>query len=284
MRIVHTPSELRDACDEARSRGLRVGVVPTMGALHDGHMHLVTEAKARAPFVVVTIFVNPMQFGPNEDLARYPRTLEADLQRCRATGVDLVFAPAPDAMYPKGFVSSVDVAGLTEVLDGVFRPGHFRGVTTVVTKLLLLVGPSVALFGRKDYQQFRVLHRMALDLDMPIEVVGIPTVREDDGLALSSRNRYLSASDRTRALAIANGLRAAYDAHAGGERDAARLEELVRGPIEVAFDSIDYASVVDPETLRAPGEEPSGLMGIVAARIGTTRLIDNVVFGVDPRP
>jgi len=284
LRVVHTPVEFRAACAEARSRGARVGLVPTMGALHEGHTQLVVEAKKRADFVALTIFVNPMQFGPNEDLARYPRTLEADVERCRANGVDLVFAPNATAMYPAGFASKVTVAGLTDVLDGVFRPGHFEGVCTVVTKLFQLTGESVAVFGRKDYQQFRVLARMALDLDMPIEVVGIPTVREPDGLALSSRNRYLSESERERALAVARGLRAANSAFLAGERRVAELDRLVREPIEAVFDSIDYVSIADPESLTPAVDGMGRQMALVAARIGTTRLIDNLVFGEDPAP
>lgn len=284
LRVVHTPGEFRRACSDARAAGHRVGLVPTMGALHDGHMQLVVEAKKRARFVALTIFVNPMQFGPNEDLARYPRTLEADLEKCRAHGVDLVFAPAPDAMYPPGFATKVEVTGLTDVLDGVFRPGHFAGVCTVVTKLFQLTGESVAVFGRKDYQQFRVLARMALDLDMPIDVVGIPTVREADGLALSSRNRYLADADRDRALAIARGLRAANAAFVSGERRASELERLVREPIEAAFDSIDYVSIADPDTLAPAIDGADRQMALVAARLGTTRLIDNLVFGEDAPP
>lgn len=284
MKVENTPSGFRAACDEARSHGLHVGLVPTMGALHDGHMRLVAEAKKRSQFVALTIFVNPLQFGPNEDFNRYPRTLEADLERCRAEGVDVVFAPLPTAMYPAGFASAVEVSGLTDVLDGISRPGHFRGVTTVVAKLFGLTGRCTAVFGRKDYQQFRVLHRMATDLDMPVEVVGMTTVREADGLALSSRNRYLSTEERVRALAIAHGLRQAFDAFAGGERAPEALEALVRAPIAAAFDSIDYVAIADPETLQPASDGAPRQMALVAARIGTTRLIDNVVFDEDPRP
>ena len=237
--LVHDPAAYRAACAAARARDLVVGVVPTMGALHEGHLALVTEARTRAQLVAVTIFVNPMQFGPNEDYGRYPRTLPEDLERCRAHGVDLVFAPAAEDMYPPGFSSYVGVDGVTEPLEGAFRPGHFRGVTTVVTKLLNLTGPSVAVFGRKDYQQWKTIARMVRDLDMPIEVIGMPTVREPDGLALSSRNRYLSPEDREGALAIARGLRAANAAFVAGERRASVLEGLARAPIEGAFDSID---------------------------------------------
>ncbi|MFO0697041.1 MAG: pantoate--beta-alanine ligase [Polyangiales bacterium] len=283
-RVLHDPRELRATLDAARQRGARVGLVPTMGALHDGHLSLVSEAKRRADLVVLTIFVNPLQFGPNEDFSRYPRTLEADVARCREAGVDIVFAPDRESMYPPGFSTQVEVSGVTEVLEGVHRPGHFRGVATVVAKLFLLAGPCVAIFGRKDYQQYRVLSRMALDLDMPVEVVGMPTVREPDGLALSSRNRYLDPAARDKALAIARGLRAAHDAFVAGERDPAALGALVRGPIEAVFDRIDYVAVADPETL-LPLERPSErVILLVAAFLGTTRLIDNLVLGEDPRP
>lgn len=279
--LVHDPSALRDACDRARARGLRVGLVPTMGALHEGHLSLVREARARgAGLVVVTIFVNPLQFGPSEDYGRYPRTLDDDVARCRELGVDLVFAPAREAMYPPGFQTSVDVAGLTERWEGAHRPGHFRGVTTVVAKLFALAGPSLAVFGRKDYQQWKVISRMARDLDLPIEIVGHATVREPDGLALSSRNRYLSQAERERALGIARGLGAAKDAWARGERDAPALERLVRDRVEASFDAIDYVAVADPETLEPIAGAARGQAWVaVAARIGTTRLIDNVVLG-----
>lgn len=279
--LVHDPAAYRAACAAARARGLVVGVVPTMGALHEGHLALVTEARTRAQLVAVTIFVNPMQFGPNEDYGRYPRTLPEDLERCRTHGVDLVFAPAAEDMYPPGFSSYVGVDGVTEPLEGAFRPGHFRGVTTVVTKLLNLTGPSVAVFGRKDYQQWKTIARMVRDLDMPIEVIGMPTVREPDGLALSSRNRYLSPEDREGALAIARGLRAANAAFVAGERRASVLEGLARAPIEGAFDSIDYVAARDPETLAELGDAPDRVVIVVAARIGKTRLIDNAVLGED---
>ncbi len=283
-RLVHAPQEFRSACVEARASGARVGFVPTMGALHEGHLSLVDEAKRRAQFVAVSIFVNPLQFGPKEDLDRYPRTLEADMALLEGRGVDLVFAPAPSAMYPKGFDTRVEVGALTESLDGVCRPGHFRGVTTVVAKLFGLAGASVAIFGRKDYQQWRTLERMALDLDMPVEVVGMPTVRERDGLALSSRNRYLDDAARTKALAIARGLGAAWDAYAAGERDPSALEGLARAPIEESFDRIDYVAARHAETLEPLSEKTDAIVLLVAAHLGTTRLIDNCELGVDARP
>jgi len=285
-RVVHDPVDLRAACDDARAAGRRVGLVPTMGALHDGHLSLARAARRRgADFIVVTIFVNPLQFGAGEDLDRYPRTLPDDVDACRRASVDLVFAPAVDAMYPPGFQTAVEVTGpLVDLHEGAHRPGHFRGVTTVVAKLFTMVGPSVAVFGKKDYQQWRVLTRMARDLAFPVDVVGEPTVREPDGLALSSRNRYLAPADRRRALAIHRGLSAADRAWRGGERDAGALTALATDEIEPAFDRVDYITLADAETLvpragQVPDDAPAALL--VAAHLGGTRLIDNRVLGDD---
>jgi len=282
--VVRKPAEFRRACEDARSSSLRVGLVPTMGALHEGHFSLIEEAKQRADFIALTIFVNPLQFAPGEDLSRYPRTFESDLAGCRDRGVDLVFAPEPDSMYPARFQTAVSVTDISKPLEGEFRPAHFKGVTTVVAKLFNLTGACTAMFGRKDYQQWKILARMAEDLDMPIEVVGCPIVREPDGLALSSRNRYLAPSERERALGIVSGLRRAHDAWKHGERSADRLGSLAAGPIEQAFERIDYVAAVDPDTLGAPSASPNDLLIAVAAHLGTTRLIDNVVLGQDPRP
>ncbi len=284
MRVVRKPAELRQACDDARAAGRRVGLVPTMGALHDGHYSLIAEAKQRADFIALTIFVNPLQFAPTEDLARYPRTPESDLEGCRTRGVHLIFAPEPDAMYPPGFQTQVSVGKLTQPLEGRFRPEHFGGVTTVVTKLFNLAGPCTACFGRKDYQQWKILERLARDLDMPIDVVGCPIVREPDGLALSSRNRYLSSAERERALGIVTGLRAAYDAWREGLRDPEKLQSLAERPVCSAFDRVDYVAAADPDTLEAPTSPERPLLIAVAAQLGSTRLIDNVVLGSDPRP
>ncbi len=282
MEIVHEPRLFREACEGFRRAGHRVGVVPTMGALHTGHLALIDEARRHgATKVVLTIFVNPLQFGPNEDFGRYPRTLPEDVAACAARGVDLVFAPSREGMYPPGFVSQVRVGKLTDVLEGAFRPGHLDGVTTVVTKLFQLVGPAVATFGRKDYQQWKVLERMVTDLDMPIEMRGMTTVRESDGLALSSRNRYLSPDERTRALAISIGLRRASEAFERGERDPAALEELARLPVAAGFDSIDYVAIADADDLQPLERVEDRALLAVAARIGKTRLIDNVVLGED---
>ncbi len=285
MQFLSDGSALRAVCDDARARGARVGLIPTMGALHAGHLALVDRAAAvGATFRVVTIFVNPLQFGEGEDLERYPRTLEADLAACRERGIDAVFVPAPDEMYPPGFQTHVEVSSITNGLEGQHRPGHFRGVTTVVAKLFLLAGPCVAVFGRKDYQQLQTIRRMVYDLGFPIEVVGHPIVREPDGLALSSRNRYLSPEERSRALGIARGLRAADEAWAAGIRDADTLRRITRSPIADTFDRIDYVEVVDPETLEPCRGNVVRASVVVAAHVGSTRLIDNLELGIDPVP
>jgi len=283
-KVVRKPAEFRRACEDARAAQRRVGLVPTMGALHDGHFSLIDEARSRSDFIALTLFVNPLQFAPGEDLERYPRTFESDLAGCRERGVDLVFAPEPNAMYPPGFQTEVSVKELGTPLEGGFRSSHFDGVTTIVAKLLNLAGPCTAMFGRKDYQQWKILSRMALDLDLPIELVGCPIIREADGLALSSRNRYLSPSERERALGIVSGLRHAYDAWAHGERDPEVLRSLAEKSIHPAFDRLDYVAAVDPETLAPSPPSPSRLLIAVAAHLGSTRLIDNVVLGEDPRP
>lgn len=283
--VIRDKALLRARCDEARREEKRVGFIPTMGALHEGHLSLIRKARrAGADFIVVSIFVNPLQFGENEDLDQYPRTFEDDLAACEEEGVNIVFAPSPETIYAPGFESHVEVESLTLPLEGAYRPGHFRGVTTVVAKLFNMVGPSLAVFGKKDLQQALVIQRMVRDLDMPIEIVLAPTAREADGLALSSRNRYLSTEERTRGLSISRGLREAYDAFHAGERDVARLSELLRASIAPEADSIDYAEVVHKSTLKAEGDAPDDLVGIVAARFGTTRLIDNCIFAEDMRP
>ena len=278
--MLATPDELRRACDGARAAGKRVGFVPTMGALHDGHLALVRAAKERAGFVVASIFVNPTQFGPNEDFARYPRDLAGDSAKLSPLGVDAIFAPAPDAMYPRGEETRVRVGKLAETLCGPLRPGHFEGVATVVAKLFSLVGPSVAVFGRKDYQQLAIIRRMVTDLFMPIEVVGHPIVREADGLAMSSRNAYLSKEERSRALCLSKGLAAAKRAWDGGERDAARIEAAARAEVEKGADTVEYVSAVDAASLQPFMERiASPAVVAVACRVGKTRLIDNTVLG-----
>ena len=285
MELIEAPAVLRARCDEVRAHGRRVGLVPTMGALHDGHMSLLTAAQQHADFVVVSIFVNPTQFGPNEDLDRYPRSLDADSERCRAAGVAAIFAPDEGAMYPHGEETRVQIGDTAKALCGADRPGHFEGVATIVTKLFAIVGPCTAVFGRKDYQQWRVINRFVTDLFLPVELIGAPIVREEDGLALSSRNRYLSDVDRERALSLSRGLRAAEQAFAAGERNAGALRKVARDIIEPAADAVEYVDVADALSVRLLDDdatiETSALLA-VAAKIGKTRLIDNVVLGEDP--
>ncbi len=287
VQLVRTVQEFRAACDALRGEGLRVGLVPTMGALHAGHRALMEHARELGTAVTVTLFVNPTQFGPNEDFSKYPRQLEADLALCEAAGVRLVFAPDASEMYPAGETTRVRVDGLTAGLCGASRPGHFEGVTTIVTKLFAVTGPCIAVFGRKDYQQFKVLERMARDLLLPVTVVGHPTVREADGLALSSRNVFLAPDERTRALALARGLSRASQLHAAGERHTARLRACVEAALSESAITSDYISLTDPDSLEACPAD--GLVGervllALAARVGSTRLIDNSVLGQEPAP
>jgi pantoate--beta-alanine ligase len=258
-----------------------------MGALHEGHLSLVREARKHASFVVCSIFVNPTQFGPNEDFARYPRDLDADVQRLTDVGTNAVFAPETSAMYVEGERTRVRVEELTKYLCGPHRPVHFEGVTTIVTKLFAIAGPCVAVFGKKDYQQLAVIRRMTRDLFLPVDVVGHPIVRETDGLAMSSRNAYLSKDERARALALSTGLDAAWRAFAGGERSAGRLRSLARDVIAPVASSIDYVDITDADSLVPLADDAKAgerALLAVAVRIGATRLIDNVVLGEDPSP
>ncbi|WP_437725712.1 pantoate--beta-alanine ligase [Sorangium sp. So ce861] len=287
MEFWRHPDELRRACERARAAGRRVGVVPTMGALHAGHLALIAEARRRADFVAVTVFVNPTQFGAGEDLARYPRTLERDRAACAEAGAAGVFAPEVDAMYPPGEETRVRVGATAAPLCGVHRPGHFEGVATVVTKLLALAGPCVAVFGRKDYQQLQVIRRLVADLLLPVEVVGSATVREPDGLAMSSRNAYLSPEQRSAARAIPLALAEACRAFARGERRPAALLGPARARLAAVATSIDYVDLADPESLAIRSEEAAigdRALLAVAVRLGTARLIDNVVLGEDAPP
>ncbi|MFC6344356.1 pantoate--beta-alanine ligase, partial [Nocardioides hankookensis] len=263
---------------EARSAGSPVGLVPTMGALHDGHASLMETARARigdGP-LVVSVFVNPLQFGAGEDLDRYPRTFDDDLKLCEREGVDIVFAPSVEEVYPGGEPQvQLKPGPLGKVLEGKTRPGHFRGVLTVVAKLFGLVRPDVAVFGQKDYQQLALIRRMVLDLNMPVEVVGAPTVREPDGLALSSRNRYLDAEQREAATALSRALRAAQENAAYGV--AVALDEA-RTELREHLVDLDYLVITDPDLGALPSVVPAGTEAriLVAARVGTTRLIDNM--------
>lgn len=292
MQVVRTIADCRCAIAGAKQRGRRVYFVPTMGALHAGHVSLIEQARRPVqppPLLVVSIFVNPTQFGPQEDYARYPRAEEQDFGVCRTSGVDLVFAPdvgemyaAPDGRAARGGLTSVHVAGLSDGLCGPFRPGHFDGVATVVAKLLLIVQPDAAFFGEKDYQQLAIVRRMVCDLNIPVEIVGCATVREPDGLALSSRNRYLSPVERVQAASLYRGLQAGAAAIFAGERDAERVAARIRDEIEAAgLTRIEYISVVDPAELTPVTRIASAVQLALAVRVGGTRLIDNL--RVDPR-
>jgi pantoate--beta-alanine ligase len=278
-RTATTVAEVRAAVATARAGGRSVGFVPTMGALHEGHAALVRAARAATGFVVVSVFVNPTQFGPNEDFARYPRTPEADERVCADAGADLVFAPAVEEMYPERSVTFVEVKELDSVLCGASRPGHFRGVCTVVLKLFNVVGPDAAFFGAKDFQQARIIRQMVRDLNVPVEVRVEPTVREADGLALSSRNRYLSAADRALAPRIYRALQSVRQRARGGEVDVARLESALAADLEaIPGARVDYARIVDADTLRPPGRLDRPAVAAVAVFLGTTRLIDNLAI------
>ena len=257
-----------------REAGEAIALVPTMGALHAGHMALVEEAKRAAPRVIVSIFVNPLQFGPNEDLARYPRREQTDARMLTEAGVDVLWAPPVEVMYPDGFATNISVSGISEVLDGAHRPGHFDGVATVVAKLFAQTQADIALFGEKDFQQLAVIRRMVADLNLPIDVRGFPTQREDDGLALSSRNIYLSDKDRAAATALPRALDVAARRIEQGDKAVPALDQA-RSTLKAAGFTVDYVELVDAETLGAPDPaRPLRLLG--AAKIGGTRLIDNV--------
>lgn len=279
--IETSTTELQRWCASQRAQGKTIGFVPTMGALHEGHLSLVGALRSVTDTVVVSIFVNPTQFGPTEDFAKYPRTLEADAALLGELGVEYIFAPSPESMVRMQERTTVHVRELTEHLCGPLRPGHFEGVATVVAKLFGLVGPCTAAFGRKDYQQYKVIERMVSDLFFPVKVVGVPTMREADGLAMSSRNRYLSPADRQRALIVPAALKAAVTAHAQGVRSAGVLRTVMEDVLRSA-DRIEYAEVSDADTL-APfagdAEVPDRALFATAVRVGATRLIDNMVTG-----
>lgn len=281
MLIFEDKAALRLACEEARREGKRVGLVPTMGALHAGHLSLVETARDQgAEFLVLTIFVNPLQFAEGEDLDDYPRPREEDLAACREAGVDAVFAPvSKNEMYPAGYSTRVIVEGVTAPLEGAFRPTHFEGVTTIVTKLLNLAAPCVAVFGKKDYQQWRTIERLAADLEIPAEVVGAPIVREADGLALSSRNRYLSEEEREKAVTLSRALQRAKARFEAGERDTASLEAAALEQLRGTFDSVDYVRIVGASHFYAPKAGDEAVI-LAAATLGKTRLIDNLELGV----
>jgi pantoate--beta-alanine ligase len=284
MIVVRTKAELRAELEPARRAGRAISLVPTMGALHDGHLSLLDAARQRCDVVVMSLFVNPRQFGPDEDLEAYPRDEARDLELAAAHGVDVVYAPAPEEVYPDGFATTVEVSGgLTDMLEGDSEQrggGHFRGVTTVVAKLFNSVGPDVAFFGQKDAQQAIVIRRMVRDLDFPVEIEVLPTVREPDGLALSSRNAYLGERDRRRAAALQRALAAAEGAVAAGTTAVAEVLAAARAELEAEGIEPDYLEARDPDGLE-PVESFNGrpVLVAVAARVGPARLIDNVVIG-----
>jgi pantoate--beta-alanine ligase len=270
---------MRAASGVNRRAGKRLGFVPTMGALHEGHLSLVRAARASSNVVAASIFVNPTQFGPNEDLAKYPRSFDRDCDLLEREGVELLFAPSVEEMYPAGTVTWVTVEGLSDKLDGRSRPGHFRGVTTVVAKLFHIVEPDTAFFGQKDAAQVAIIRRMVRDLNLPVEIVTCPIVREPDGLAMSSRNAYLDAEQRKRALVLHRSLMRVQGLADGGEREASKL--VAAGRKELAEEGsvrLDYFEIVDPDTLNPAQDTSGGALAAVAAFVGGTRLIDNILL------
>ncbi len=279
MQIMRTIAEMKPVCRQMQRTGKTLGFVPTMGALHEGHLSLVRASKARCDATAVSIFVNPLQFGPSEDLASYPRSLERDSKLLDELGVDLLFVPAAEEMYPAGATTYVLVEALSDKLDGASRPGHFRGVATVVAKLFAIIRPDFAFFGQKDAAQVAVLRKMASDLNLDVELAVCPIVRDADGLALSSRNAYLNPEQRQQALVLHRSLMKVKAAAAGGERDAAKLIEIGKQLIAAEPAArLDYFAIVNPETLDPVADISRGALVAVAAFIGTTRLIDNILL------
>jgi pantoate--beta-alanine ligase len=279
MEELTTAAEVREMLTKVRLAGKKIGLVPTMGALHTGHAALIQKARDECDAVVLSIFVNPTQFGPGEDFERYPRPIEKDREIAQSTGVDFMFTPAVEEVYPQGDQTFVEVAGISNLFEGAARPGHFRGVATVCTKLFSIVQPDKAVFGRKDYQQLVIVRRLVADLRLPIEIIGVPTVREPDGLAMSSRNEYLSESERSSATVLYAALKSAAARFEAGERAATELHavmvnEAAKGPLT----NLEYAEVVDTNSLLPVKEVASPAVALIAARVGSTRLIDNVIL------
>ena len=276
MELITTPSAMQRWTAAQRAAGHRVGLVPTMGALHEGHFALVTRARQSSDRVVVSIFVNPLQFNRSDDFDAYPRPIDDDLAMCREHGVDAVYAPTASTMYPAGFETTVEPGALAEPLEGAGRPGHFRGVTTVVSKLFGAVRPDEAVFGRKDFQQLAIIRRMTIDLDMGIDIVGLDTVREYDGLAMSSRNRRLTAAQRAAAVCVPNALAAAATVLAAGNRDTADLLAAANGVLaDEPTARVEYVAIVDPDTLQPIASVNEAALIVTAVWFGEIRLIDN---------
>jgi len=276
VQTVRDQGQLASALVALRAGGKRIALVPTMGALHEGHLALIEDARRQADRVVATIFVNPLQFGEGEDLDRYPRQEREDMAALERAGCDLLWMPTPEQIYPAGFSTTVSVRGLSNRWEGEARPGHFDGVATVVAKLFNAVRPEAAVFGEKDFQQLSVIRRMTIDLNLPISIVGVPTVRDEDGLALSSRNAYLSDEERGRAQALPRALAEAAEGIAAGKDIGWALAEAKRTLGEAGFDPIDYVALVDPETLEPLSSSGGAMRLIAAATLGRTRLIDNL--------
>lgn len=280
MQLIKTVAEMAELGRKWRAENKKVGVVPTMGYLHEGHLTLAKEAVDNNEITVMTIFVNPIQFGPNEDLDTYPRDLEGDMKKAESVGVDYVFAPQPRDMYPEGFVSSINMSGVTETLCGQSRPGHFQGVCVVITKLFNLIQPTNAYFGQKDGQQLAVLKQLARDFNMPVKIWGVPIVREEDGLAKSSRNVYLDEDCRKQALVLNQSLKVAKRLYDEGERDCGLIKAAVRAHIETApLAEIEYIEIVDALTMQPVVQLSRPVMLAMAVRFKTTRLIDNILLG-----
>ncbi|MHB1458283.1 MAG: pantoate--beta-alanine ligase [Armatimonadota bacterium] len=279
MEIFHTIEEIREYLASKHKSGSSIGLVPTMGYFHEGHQSLMRRARKDNDFVVVSLFVNPIQFGPKEDLRTYPRDLQRDARMAEEAGVDVIFNPSAEEMYPSSYCTYVEVTGLTDSLCGASRPGHFRGVTTVVSKLFNIVMPDRAYFGMKDYQQFKVVERMTLDMNLPIAVVGMPTFREPDGLAMSSRNSYLNPDERITALILSRSLAFAQDRLADGVSCASSLKSMVEQYImSEPLASIDYVEIIDTDHLRSLAEIRDQALLALAVKIGKTRLIDNAIL------
>ncbi len=277
IRVATSAIDIQSTALAWRSAGSRVGLVPTMGALHEGHLSLVRAAREKSDVVVATIFVNPTQFGPNEDFGKYPRTLDADLQALSDTGCDWVFVPEREEMYPPGATTMVEPPAVSQPLEGVCRPGHFRGVATIVLKLFHLIPATAAFFGQKDFQQVCVIQGMVRDLNVPIEIVVCPTIREADGLAMSSRNRYLSPAERQQAVALSRALSEAERLVKGGERDAAKVRAAMRNILSSAgIERVDYVTVANPDTLAEINQISGAAVALIACFVGSTRLIDNL--------
>jgi len=274
--LISDINKMKEISKNLKKEGKSIGFVPTMGYLHDGHISLINCSKKENDITVVSIFVNPTQFGKNEDLDKYPRDLERDLKICKEAGVDYVFHPKVKDMYPEGYSTYVVMETLTDKLCGKYRPGHFKGVLTVVNKLFNIVKPDKAYFGKKDYQQYIVINKMVKDLNMDVEIVGCPLIREKDGLALSSRNKYLSEEKRKRALSISRALFKAKEIFKQGERNANKIKQVMKDIMEHEVDEIQYIELVNPQTLESKEKAEKGDIILVAAFIGTTRLIDNI--------